>query len=116
MVEKVIDAYITSCPKERQPVLNELRNAIKDVLPEAEEMIKYGIPTFYQKENLVHFSNAKNHIGFYPTPSGITHFEKELSSYKTSKGAVQFPANQELPLALIKEICLWRLEEVGLKR
>ncbi|MFW7433608.1 iron chaperone [Vagococcus carniphilus] len=115
MVETVIDAYIAECPVERQEILTQLKQVIKDVLPEAEEKIKYGIPTFYQNENIVHFSNAKNHIGFYPTPSAINHFETELIPYKTSKGAIQFSADQALPFELIREICLWRLEEMKRK-
>ncbi|MDT2831103.1 DUF1801 domain-containing protein [Vagococcus carniphilus] len=115
MVETVIDAYIAECPVERQEILTQLKQVIKDVLPESEEKIKYGIPTFYQNENIVHFSNAKNHIGFYPTPSAINHFETQLTPYKTSKGAIQFPAEKELPFELIREICLWRLGEIKIK-
>ncbi|MGX7013396.1 iron chaperone [Vagococcus silagei] len=107
-----VDQYLETCPQERLPILNQVRQTIKEALPDAEECIKYGIPTYYQQQNLVHFSNAKTHLGFYPTPEGIIHFAKQFSPYKTSKGAVQFPFNQEIPYDLIREVSLWRLTEV----
>lgn len=107
-----VDDYLANCPVERQEVLTTIRKIIQEVLPEAEETIKYGMPTYHQKENLVHFSNAKHHIGFYPTPSAIVAFAEQLSPYKTSKGAVQFPVSQAIPYELIKEMTAWRLAEV----
>lgn len=112
MRSTVIDDYIASCPKDRQDKLKQMRKIIKETLPEASECLKYGMPTFYQGQNLVHFANAKNHIGFYPTPEPIVHFKEELSGYKTSKGAIQFKVTEELPEELIKRICLWRLNQV----
>ena len=112
MQENVINAYIESCPSDRQEILNQVRDVIREALPEAEECLKYGMPTYYQKQNLVHFSNNKQHIGFYPTPKAIVYFSEELTPYKTSKGAIQFPVSQAMPLELIRKICLWRLEEV----
>lgn len=106
-----IEKYIQDTPKERQPVLTELYHFIQTVVPEAEEKISYGMPTFYLKGNLVHFSNAKNHVGFYPTPSAVTAFQEQLTGYKTSKGAIQFPLDQELPWELIREIVLFRKNE-----
>lgn len=69
------------------------------------------MPTFVFMGNLVHFAAAKQHIGFYPTPSGITAFSEELVNYKTSKGAIQFPLNQPLPYELISKIVKFRVEE-----
>ena len=74
-----IDEYIATFPKETQEILNEVRAAIKESAPEAEEKISYQMPTFFLNGNLVHFAAYKNHIGFYPTPSGIEAFKKELS-------------------------------------
>lgn len=106
-----IEEYIRETPVERQPVLTKLYHFIQEIVPEAEEKISYGMPTFYLNGNLVHFSNAKSHIGFYPTPSAVTAFQDQLTGYKTSKGAIQFPANQELPWELIREIVLFRKNE-----
>lgn len=107
-----IDDYIKNCPIDRREILAHVHSIIKDALPDSKECIKYGMPTYFQSENLVHFANAKNHIGFYPTPSAIKHFSKELEPYKTSKGAIQFQVSKPIPFDLIREICLWRLNEV----
>lgn len=108
---KNIDEYIIACPGEIQPKLQQLRAAILKAAPKAEEAISYQIPSFKLKGNLVHFAAYKNHIGFYPAPSGIKAFEKELSVYKSSKGAVQFPLDKPLPLALITKIVKFRVKE-----
>ncbi|MBP2099214.1 iron chaperone [Enterococcus rivorum] len=106
-----IEEYIATCPKERQLKLNELYQTIKNIVPDATEKIAYGMPTFYLHGNLVHFANAKKHIGFYPTPSAITTFQAELVPYKTSKGAIQFPVTEELPIDLIEKIVAFRVQE-----
>ena len=112
---KSMDEYINSFPAGVQRILNELRQTIKEVAPEAEETINYAIPTFTLHGNLVHFAAFENHIGFYPTPSGMEAFKKELSSYKGAKGSVQFPTDQPLPLPLIRRIVEFRVKE-NLKR
>ena len=102
---KNIDEYISGFPPDIQSLLHQIRAAIRKVTPDAEEAIKYAIPTFVLNgKNLVHFAAFKNHIGFYPTPAGIESFEKELSKYKQGKGSVQFPLDQPMPLKLISEI------------
>lgn len=106
-----IDEYIADFPAEVQKLLEEVRVVIKAAAPEAVEKISYQMPTFYLKGNLVHFGAHKNHIGFYPTPSGINKFEKELSAYELSKGAVRFPMDQPIPFDLIREIVLFRVQE-----
>jgi uncharacterized protein YdhG (YjbR/CyaY superfamily) len=93
-----IDEYIDSAPQVVHEKLKAIRAVIKEEAPEAIEKISYQMPTFAQKGNLVHFAVFKNHIGFYPAPSGIEHFKDELARYKTSKGAVQFPLDEEIPL------------------
>jgi len=108
---KNIDEYISLFPKETQALLRQMRATIKEVAPDAEEVIKYQMPTFVLKGNLVHFAAYKNHLGFYPVPTGIEKFKKELSAYKTSKGAVQFPLDKPLPLALIRRIVKFRVAE-----
>jgi len=106
-----IDEYINMCPKEVQGRLKELRSLIKELVPEATEKISYQMPTFYLNGNLVHFAAHSNHIGFYPTPSGIDQFKTELEKYVTSKGAIQFPLEKPLPFDLIKKIVRFRAEE-----
>lgn len=108
---KTMDEYISTFPEGVQRILNEVRQTIKDAAPEAEETINYGIPTFTLNGNLVHFAAFENHIGFYPTPSGMEAFQKELSSYKGAKGSVQFPIDQALPLPLIRRIVEFRVKE-----
>lgn len=106
-----IKSYISAQRKEVQPVLNEIYEIIKAAAPDATEDIKYGMPTFVGNKNLVHFASAKEHLGFYPTPSAIAQFATGLAAYKTSKGAVQFPLNQKLPKSLITKIVRFRLKE-----
>jgi uncharacterized protein YdhG (YjbR/CyaY superfamily) len=106
-----IDEYIAAFPVDIQKKLKELRSAIKAAAPTAGETIKYAIPTFTQNGNLVHFAAYKNHIGFYPAPSGIEAFKKELSVYESSKGAIKFPIDEKLPLPLIKQIVKFRVQD-----
>jgi uncharacterized protein YdhG (YjbR/CyaY superfamily) len=106
-----IDDYIFGFPKETQVLLQKVRDAIQKAAPKADETINYGIPTFTLEGNLVHFAGYKNHIGFYPAPSGIIAFKKELSVYEGAKGSVQFPLNKPMPLGLIKQIVQFRVKE-----
>jgi uncharacterized protein YdhG (YjbR/CyaY superfamily) len=109
-IEK-ISSYIAGFPPEVRKKLQEIRTIIKQAAPGALEKISYQMPTFYLKGNLVHFAAFKNHIGFYPAPSGIEKFKKELGAYKTSKGAVQFPLDKPLPSNLISRIVKFRAAE-----
>ncbi|MFM2357350.1 MAG: hypothetical protein RJA61_87 [Candidatus Parcubacteria bacterium] len=109
-----IDEYIALFSKEVQSILNKVRNTIQKSAPLAEETIKYGIPTFVlNKKNLVHFGAFEKHIGFYPAPSGITHFKKELAVYETAKGSVQFPFSKPIPYDLIGTIVTFRVNETN---
>jgi uncharacterized protein YdhG (YjbR/CyaY superfamily) len=106
-----IDEYIASFPKETQKLLEELRAIIRKAAPEATETINYGMPTFILKGNLVHFAAFKNHIGFYPTPSGIETFKNELSEYEGAKGSVKFPIDKPIPFDVITKIVKFRVKE-----
>ncbi|MBK0401506.1 DUF1801 domain-containing protein [Adhaeribacter sp. BT258] len=106
-----INEYIAAFPAEVQRVLEDVRETIKKVAPEATETISYGIPTFTQNGALVHFAAFKNHLGFYATPTGHAAFAKELSGYKEGKGSVQFPFDQPVPLELISRIVAFRVKE-----
>ena len=106
-----IDKYISSFPNEIQVLLQQIRETIRQAAPEAEEAIKYAMPTFVLNGTLVHFAAFKNHIGFYPVPSGIEAFKEELSVYKGAKGSVQFPLDKPMPLSLITKIVEFRVKE-----
>ncbi|MEH7238897.1 iron chaperone [Bacillus sp. JJ1562] len=111
IIPKSIDEYILQYPQEIQEIVKTIRKVIKESVPNAEEKISYGMPTFVLHGNLVHFAAFKNHIGFYPTPSGINKFKQELSGYKTSKAAVQFPIGKPIPYELISKIVKFRVDE-----
>lgn len=115
---KNMDEYIETFPKDVQKILEEMRQTIRKAAPEAVEAISYQMPTFkLNGKNLVHFAAFKNHIGFYPIPSGIEAFKKELSSYKQGKGSVQFPMDKPIPYDLVKKIVYYRAKEnLGLKK
>jgi uncharacterized protein YdhG (YjbR/CyaY superfamily) len=106
-----IDEYIAIFPFDIQEKLEELRAIIKKAAPEAQEKISYQMPAFTLKGNLVYFAAYKNHIGFYPTASGIAAFSNELSAYKSSKGTVRFPLDKPLPIGLIADIVTYRVQE-----
>lgn len=106
-----IDHYISGFPKDIQEYLESVRSAIKRGAPDAQEIISYSMPAFKYYGILVYFAAYKNHIGFYPTTSGIQAFKTELSVYKGAKGSVQFPYNQNIPLNLITEIAKFRAME-----
>lgn len=108
---KTIDEYIKLFPNDIQDILKKIRITIQNAAPDATEAISYGMPTFKLNGNLVHFAAWKNHIGFYPVPSGLVQFEKELKNYPKSKGAVQFPFDKPIPYELIKKIVEFRVKE-----
>jgi uncharacterized protein YdhG (YjbR/CyaY superfamily) len=106
-----IEEYIAGCAPEVQPVLRELHQTITEAAPKATEKISWGMATFVYHGNLVHFSAQKKHVGFHPTPSAIEKFQEELANYNCSKGTVQFPYGQPLPLDLIRRMVLYRVTE-----
>jgi uncharacterized protein YdhG (YjbR/CyaY superfamily) len=106
-----IDEYIEQSPENIQQALKNIRKVIKESAPNAGERISYKMPAFYLEGNLVYFAAFKNHIGFYPVPSGINKFEQELSVYKQGKGSIQFPLDQPIPYKLISKIVKYRVKE-----
>lgn len=108
---KTTDEYILQFPLEIQEILNTLRKVIQDAAPDAKEKISYNMPAFVLHGNLVYFAAYKNHIGFYPTSSGIHAFQDKIMGYKSSKGAVQFPLDKPLPYKLISKIVKFRVDE-----
>ncbi|MPL97429.1 hypothetical protein SDC9_43620 [bioreactor metagenome] len=104
---KTIDDYISMQSEELWSLLNQIRNTIREALPYAEERISWSMPTYWYKQNIIHFAAFKKHIGLYPGDKAVEHFSQRLTEYKTSKGAVQFPYSKPLPLELITEIAKW---------
>lgn len=106
-----IEEYILQYSPEIQEILQRLRKVIKESAPDAKEKISWRMPTFELHGNLVHFAAFKNHIGFYPSPSGIDNFKHELSEYKGAKGSIQFPLKKPMPYELISKIVKFRVAE-----
>lgn len=107
-----IDEYIATFPESTQKILKEIRKTMKKMIPDAEETISYGIPTFKKNGRpVVYFAGYKSHVSVYPAPRGNPMFSKELAEYKGGKGTVQFPLNQPIPLDLIKRIVDFRVRE-----
>jgi uncharacterized protein YdhG (YjbR/CyaY superfamily) len=108
---KTIDEYIAGFPQDVQEILQKIRMTIRNAAPDAQEAISYQMPTFKLKGNLVHFAAFRNHIGFYPTPTGIEAFKDELSVYEGGKGSVQFPLDKPIPYDLIGRIVQFRVQK-----
>ena len=108
---KTIEDYYKTQPDSTRAVLEEIRKTIQKTVPEAEQSICYGIPTFKYYGNLVHFGGYKNHVGFYPGAEAIETFADEIDGYIVSKGTVQFQLNQPIPFDLISKITLYRVQK-----
>ena len=106
-----VEEYFSAFPANAKRLLKQMRKTILEAAPKAEEVISYNMPAFRLNGALVFYAAYKGHIGFYPTASGIQNFKKELSGYQVSKGAVRFPIDQPLPLALISKIVKFRVRE-----
>jgi uncharacterized protein YdhG (YjbR/CyaY superfamily) len=106
-----MDGYIAGFPPDVQEILQKIRATIRAAAPEAQEAIRYRMPTFILNGNLVHFAAFKKHIGFYPVPTGIEKFKAELSAYAGGKGSVQFPLDKPIPYDLIGRIVRFRVQE-----
>jgi uncharacterized protein YdhG (YjbR/CyaY superfamily) len=108
---KNITEYINAAPKEAQEKLREMRACIREAAPGAEESLKWGKPAFSYRRILVMFAAFKHHIGFYPTPSAVRAFAKELAGFTTGENSIQFPLGKPLPLTLIRKITAFRVRE-----
>jgi uncharacterized protein YdhG (YjbR/CyaY superfamily) len=112
MTAKSIDEHIKTLPKDVAKLVQSIRETVHKAAPDAVEGIKYGLPTFIlQGKNLVHFAGYKEHIGFYPAPSGIEAFKKDLAKYNTGKGTLRFSLDEPIPLPLIRKVVLFRVKE-----
>ncbi|GHV67949.1 hypothetical protein AGMMS49928_06170 [Spirochaetia bacterium] len=108
---ETIDEYIARFPPDIQKILCEMRAFIQGEAPEAAEKISYGMPTFYLNGNLVHFAAFKDHFGFFPSPSGIDEFEKELAPYRSGKGTLRFAFDKPIPWDIIRKVVRFRISE-----
>ena len=106
-----IPEYISEQDPAVQLRLNAIYDTIRGAIPDAEERLSWGMPTFWKGRNIIHFAVAKHHIGLYPGPDAVEAFADRLKEYKTSKGAIQLPNKKELPLELIAEIASWSYEK-----
>ena len=110
---QTIEEYIAGFPPEIQAILQQIRSIIRETVPNIEEAMAYQMPTFRLHGNLVHFAAFKNHIGFYPTPSGVEAFPDELTLYQHAKGSIRFPLDQPIPYDLIRKIVKFRAKAVS---
>lgn len=108
---KTITEYITAAPHETRKKLREMRACVRAAAPGATESLKWGMPAYSYRRILVTFAAFKYHIGFYPTPSAVNAFAKQLSKFATAKGSIQFPLEKPLPIALIRKITAFRVRE-----
>ena len=106
-----IDEYIAGFPPEVQAILEKIRVTIRKAAPAAEETIKYQMPTFTYKGNLVYFAAFKNHIGFFPPVTGNEKLKHELSVYEGPKGSLKFPLDKPIPYDLVSKIVKIRVKE-----
>jgi uncharacterized protein YdhG (YjbR/CyaY superfamily) len=113
---ETIDEYISSYPENAQKTLRKFRQTIRESAPQAQEVISYKIPTFKLNGYLVHFGAFKDHIGFFPTSSGVSAFKKQLHKYKTAAGTIQFPYDKPIPYDLVRKIVKYRVKENSGKR
>lgn len=107
MNSEAIDAYIDAQNEDVKPILNKTRETISAAIPGASEKISYGLPTWWNGLNLIHFSASKNHLGIYPGAKAVVVFQDRLTGFDQSKGTIRFPYNQPIPYELIADISRW---------
>ncbi len=110
MENDVIGIYINEQEEKIRPILLKIRETIKAAAPDVTEKLSWQMPTFWDKENIIHFAAHKNHVGIYPGNEAMENFAERLTEYKTSKGAIQFPYSKPIDYELITEIVKWRIE------
>jgi len=113
---KTTDEYFSAFPAETRSILEKIRSTVKEAAPQSQEVISYNMPAIKQKRVLVYYAAYANHIGFYPTSLPIQVFVNELTPYKTSRGAIQFPIDKPIPLELITKMVKFRLQQEEEKR
>jgi uncharacterized protein YdhG (YjbR/CyaY superfamily) len=107
---KTVEAYIAAAPRKVQGKLKELRAAIRNVAPDADERISYSMPYYGYKGRLAYFRLSKSHIGLYVPPPVIEDHKRDLEGYETATATVRFPLNKKLPVVLIKKLVKARMK------
>lgn len=113
---KAVDKYHAQFPEDVRGKLEELRAIILKTIPDAQELISYNMPAYKTSAMVAYYAGYKAHIGFYPTPGPLKELAAELTAYKTSKGAIQFPLDKPLPVNLVKKLLKLRLKEITQKK
>lgn len=108
---KTVSQFIKAAPRESRAHLREIRACIRKAAPGAKESLKWGMPAYSYQRILVLYAGYRHHVGFYPTPSAVRAFKKELAGYRTSTGSIQFPLHKPLPKSLIRKITLFRVRQ-----
>lgn len=111
MTPGTVDEYIESFPADVQEKLQRIRQIIREAVPEAQETIKYKMPTYTLSGNLIYFAAFKKHISIFPAPDGDDEFNAELAAYKAEKSTIQFPIDKPIPYDLITRIVRYRLQD-----
>jgi len=111
-----IDNYIKQFPKEKQKRLNEIRNFVRNLLPEAEEKIWYGMPCFYQNGIILCYAAFKKHYGIFPGGAVLNNFDKELCKWRTGKGTLRFSLEEQFPFTLLQKIIEFNLNKNKLNK
>lgn len=108
-----IDEYIADQDVAVQPILHEMRAVIRAAAPDALEKISWRMPTFWQRQNLIHFAAFQKHIGIYPGDEAVRFFADRLGEFNPSKGSIRLPLDKPMPYELIAEITRWRVAAVS---
>ncbi len=110
-MSEAVDGYIAEQPEEVRPILEEFRAVIRKNAPAAEESIRWGMPTYRMKTNVIHFAAQKKHVGLYPGPDAVTVFSQRLSGYEMSKGTIRFPYDKPVPFDIVAEIVRYQVDK-----
>ena len=116
MPAKSIDAYIAAAPREGQPHLRRLHAILREVAPEAQQVIKWGMPFFVEPRFLFSFSACKAHLNFAPSAATLEHFREQLQGHRTTKNYLQVSYDEALPEALLRQLAKHQLKVVGVRK
>jgi uncharacterized protein YdhG (YjbR/CyaY superfamily) len=111
LVPKDIDSYLAGVPEPSMSALQKIRQIIKEIVPDAEEVISYQMPAFKYHGILVYFAAFKDHCSLFPGAAVVEAFKDELKAYETSKGTIRFPADKPLPASLVKKLVRAKMKE-----
>lgn len=100
-----VDEYLAGIPDEVRPILQKVRETIRSTIPDAEETISYGIPTFrLAGKYVLYFAGWKTHVGVYPVSRGDDEFEQAVGPYRAAKDSLHFSYAKPIPFELIARV------------